>query len=405
MLPYFFARRYLFSKKSTNAINIIATISVVGMILGSTALIIVLSVFNGFEDLITSLYNSFNPDIKIQASVGKVFTPDSTKIAALRQIKGVTAVSETVEEIAFFEYNRRQDFGVLKGVDANFQKCNGIIPAITSGRYALQNNEQHLAVAGMGMEYKLGLNVEDPFSAIKVYMPKRANSDALMGAPFKVMPLVPAGTFAIQADFDAQYILSDIDFARQILSYYQGEVSYLEVGIDSTADIHTVQNEVKRVMGNDFIVKNRYEQDEAFYKIMNMERWIGFAIAAFTLLLVAFNMVGSLWMLVIEKRHDIAILKSMGATNQLVRNIFLAEGLLLSGLGMLVGFALSIAFILAQQYFGIIPLEGNMVVNSYPMSMRIGDFVLVALTVLSIGLVASYLPAYRASRIDAIVNE
>jgi lipoprotein-releasing system permease protein len=403
MLPYFFARRYLFSKKSTNAINIISMISVMGMVLGSAALIIVLSVFNGFEDLITSLYNSFNPDLKIQAAKGKVFVPDSSKVAALRQIKGVKSVSETVEEIAFFEYSSRQDFGVLKGVDSSFEKSNGIRAAIKTGKYLLANGATNYAVFGLGMEYKLGINTEDPFTALKIFMPKKANAESLMGAPFKVMSVQPAGSFAIQADFDAKYVLTNIECARELLSYYEGEVSFLEIGIQKGSDLHAIQSQIKTLMGADFVVKNRYEQDEAFYKIMNMERWVGFAIATLTLLLVAFNMVGSLWMLVIDKQRDIAILKSMGATATLIRNIFLAEGLLLSSLGMLLGFGISVAFILIQQNFGIVPLEGNMVVESYPISMRPLDFILVALTVLGIGLLASFIPAYRAAQIKAII--
>jgi lipoprotein-releasing system permease protein len=402
MLPYFFARRYLFSKKSTNAINVISMISVAGMVLGSAALIIVLSVFNGFEDLITSLYNSFNPDLKIQAAKGKVFVPDSAQIAVLRRIKGVKSVSKTVEEIAFFEYNKQQDFGVLKGVDSSFEQSNGIRAAVKTGKYQLMQGTQNCAVVGLGMEYKLGINVADPFTSIKVYMPKKANADALMGAPFTVMPLTPAGSFSIQADFDAKYILTNLQFAQQLLSYYEGEVSFLELGLDKNTDIKQVQQAVKAAMGADFIVKNRYEQDEAFYKIMNMERWVGFAIATLTLLLVAFNMVGSLWMLVMDKQRDIVILKSMGATSALIRNIFLMEGVLLSLLGMGLGFGISISFILIQQQFGIVPLEGNMVVASYPIAMRFSDFLLVGTTVLSIGLLASFIPAYRAAQIEAI---
>ena len=402
MLPYFFARRYLFSKKSTNAINVISMISVAGMVLGSAALIIVLSVFNGFEDLITSLYNSFNPDLKIQAAKGKVFVADSAQIAKLRHIKGVKSVSKTVEEIAFFEYNKQQDFGVLKGVDSSFEQSNGIRAAVKTGKYQLAQGAQNFAVVGLGMEYKLGINVADPFTSLKVYMPKKATADAFMGAPFTVMPLTPAGSFSIQADFDAKYVLTNLQFAQQLLSYYEDEISFLELGLHKNADLKAIQSQVKTAMGADFIVKNRYEQDEAFYKIMNMERWVGFAIATLTLLLVAFNMVGSLWMLVMDKQRDIAILKSMGATRTLIRNIFLVEGVLLAALGMFVGFAIAVSFILLQQHFGIVPLEGNMVVSSYPIAMRFTDFVLVGATVLGIGLLASFIPAYRAAQIEAI---
>jgi lipoprotein-releasing system permease protein len=401
-LPFLFARRYLFSKKSTNAINVISAISVLGMTLGTAALIIVLSVFNGFEDLITSLYNSFNPDLKITAKEGKSFIPDSQKMAALRKIKGVKAVSQCVDEIAFFEYGKRQDFGIIKGVDSEFERCNGIKGAIKRGDYNVLQGDQHNAVIGMGMEYKLGISIDDPFTSLKVYMPKRESGFSLMGAPFKVAAAQPVGVFAIQADFDGQYVLADLEHIRALMSYDNGEVSDIEMGIDSSAAIRTVQSEVKQIVGNEFIVKNRYEQDEAFYKIMNMERWVGFAIATLTLLLVAFNMVGSLWMLVIDKRRDIAILQAMGATPKLIQRIFLTEGLLLSGLGMFLGFSLAIFFVILQKQFGIIQLGGNMVVDSYPISLRFIDFVLVGTTVASIGLLASYLPARRAAQVDIL---
>lgn len=401
-ISFLFARRYLISKKSTNAINIIAAISVLGMTLGTAALIIVLSVFNGFEDLITSLYNSFNPDLKILPREGKAFLPDSTKIAALRQIKGVKAVSQCVDEIAFFQYGTRQDFGIIKGVDSEFAACNGIRSAIKRGEYSLLNGEEHQAVVGMGMEYKLGINIDDPFTALKVYMPKRESSFSVMSAPFKVALTQPAGVFAIQADFDGQYILADLDYTRTLLSYENGEVSDIEIGIDSTASLQMIQTAVKNLVGSEFIVKNRYEQDEAFYKIMNMERWVGFAIATLTLLLVAFNMVGSLWMLVIDKRRDIAILQAMGATPQLIRRIFLSEGLLLSAVGMFFGFAVAILFVFLQKQFGIIKLGGNMVVDAYPISLRFLDFVLVGATVTVIGFLAAYLPARRAAQIGIL---
>ncbi len=404
MLPLLFARRYLFSRKSTNAINVISGIAVLGMTLGSAALIIVLSVFNGFEDLITSLYNAFNPDLKVVVRKGKVFVPEAAQFAALKKITGVVAVAQCLEEVAFFEYEKRQDFGIIKGVDTAFERCNGIRPAIKRGTYQLNKGTQAQAVVGMGMEYKLGINVDDPFNTLKVYMPKR-NAEAAMSltsAPFKMLNVVPVGVFSIQADFDGQYILTNLEYTRELLSYSGGEVSSVEIGLAPNADLSRIQREVTAIMGSDYTIKNRYEQDESFYKIMNMERWFGFAIAAFTLLLVAFNMVGALWMLVIDKRSDIAVLKAMGATRRLIQQIFLVEGLLLAGAGMVLGFAIAIVFILAQWQFGIIKLEGNMVVDSYPISMRFSDFVLVACTVAVIGLVASWLPARRAAAVEEI---
>ncbi|MEM7103091.1 MAG: FtsX-like permease family protein [Bacteroidota bacterium] len=404
-LPLKIARRYLFSKKSTNAINVISGISVFGIVVGSAALILVLSVFNGFGDLISGLYNAFNPDVKITAVEGKVFTPDPDKMLSLNELKGVYAISETLEENAMFDYDGNKDFGRIKGVDNNFVKVTSVDTTVIRGHYALTVDEIEYAVIGLGMEGKLAVNIGDMFTPLKVYMPKRKKVTGLQD-PLKRGLLRPAGTYAIQNDFDGQYIITSLAFAREILSYNNNEVSSLEMKLQPGADSRKVIKAIKEIMGEDFEVKNRYQQDEAFFKIMNIEKWIAYVILSFTLLLVAFNMVGSLWLLVIEKKQDIAILKSMGATSQLVRNIFLSEGLLLSLLGVGIGFFIAVSLCLLQQRFGLIMLQSgdSFLVDAYPVSMKLRDFILVFVTVLVIGSIASLLPAMRAARIEGVVR-
>ncbi len=405
-LPLKIARRYLFSKKSTNAINVISGISITGIVVGSAFLILVLSVFNGFGDLISGLYNAFNPDIKIVANEGKVFVPDQSKIDQIIALDGVKYLSQTLEENAMFDYDGNSDFGSIKGVDPTFVSVTSIDTTVIRGRFILQDNEVEYGVVGLGMENKLALRLGDMFTQLKVYMPKRKKTMG-MQSPLKRRVLRPAGTYAIQSDFDGVYVFTSIDFAREILSYNKGEVSALELKLDETIDKDKTQKAIQGILGDAFSVKNRYQQDEAFFKIMNIEKWIAYVILSLGLLLVTFNMVGSLSMLVIEKKRDIAILKSMGATPKIVRNIFLSEGILMSFLGVLIGFFIAVTLILLQQYFGFIKMNtgDSFLVEAYPISMKLRDFILVFLTVMCIGGLASWIPANRAAKINSIIRE
>ncbi len=399
-LPIKFARRYLFAKRSTNAINVISGITILGLSIGTAALILVLSVFNGLEDLISSMVDSFNPDVKVAVLEGKVFSIDPEQLAIIKQIDGIAYVSQTIEEIAFFQYKNSQDVGMLKGVDEDFHQVTQIDSTLFEGKYQLSEENSNYVILGSGMRRKLGVNIDDPFNNLKVYMAKRKSS---LSKPFRQLYAVPKATFNIQADYDNQYVLSSLSFARKLLNY-KTEVSSLEIKLQKNADEAAVVSAIKDIMGPKYSVKNRYEQDEAFNKIMNVEKWMSYAILCLTLLLVAFNMIGALWMIVLDKKKDISILKSMGATDTTVRNIFLNEGLLLSLLGMGIGFAIAIIFYLLQKTFGIIPSPG-FIVESYPITMHFTDFIVVAITVLVVGLVASIAPALKAASIPAILRE
>ncbi|MBI5915853.1 MAG: ABC transporter permease [Bacteroidetes bacterium] len=397
------ARRYLFAKKSTNAINIITGISVAGIAIGTAALVLVLSVFNGFEDLIIGLFSKFNPDVKVTATVGKSFVPDSAQLAQIRALSGVGIVSESLEEVAFFEYRESQDFGILKGVDDFYHKVNGIDSTIFEGQYRLTSGERNLAVMGGGMRNKLQVNVEEPFDVLNIYMAKRENVGALE-QQFKKRFVYPVGTFRIQQDFDNQYVLVSLDFARELLGTYD-EVSALEIKLKPGADQQESIADIRRIIGDGFLVKDRYQQDEAFLKLMNIEKWMSFAILSLTLILVAFNMIGSLWMIVLEKKGDISILKSMGALDSMVRNIFLGQGLMLCLLGLVAGFVVAVGLYFTQKIFGIVPIPEGFVVDAYPISMRLPDLLAVAAVVLTIGVLASVPAALRARKIPALVRE
>lgn len=398
------ARRYLFAKRSTNAINIITSISVLGVAIGTAALILVLSVFNGFEDLLTDLFGHFNPEVKVTPARGKTFPVDSLVLVRLRALPGVWYVSETLEEIAFFEYEGSQDFGSLKGVDSLFARVNGIDSTLREGKYELQDDDRNLAVLGAGMRNKLSVNVNSPISTLTVYMPTEQAGSGL-NKPFKTRLVYPVGTFAIQQEFDNQYILSNLEFVRELLDAPPGTVSALEFKCRPGANIAAVKTGIAGILGPAFVVKDQYEQNEAFFKVMQLEKWMAFAITSLMLILMAFNTIGALWMIVLDKQKDISILKSLGATDHTVRTIFLLEGFLLTLFGMVLGILLALVLYFIQKQYGIISIPQGFLVESYPIAMRMADFIPVSATVLGIGLLASLPPALRAERVPAFLRE
>lgn len=404
-LPFLISRRYLFAKRSTNAINIITGISVLGVAIGTAALILVLSVFNGFEDLLSNLFGHFNPELKITPAKGKTFEADSLVLSKLRALPGVEIVSETLEEIAFFEHNGSQDFGVLKGVDSLFARVNGIDSDTTlrEGQYLLKDAERNCLVLGAGVRNKLSVNVDNPLSTITVYMPEKQTG--LLDKPFKTRLASPVGTFAIQQEFDNEYVLTNLDFVRELLEAPPTLVSALEIKCIPGTDMVQVKNQARALLGEGFIMKDRYEQNEAFFKVMQLEKWMGFAITSLMLLLMAFNTVGALWMIVLDKQRDISTLKSLGATDSTVRWIFLLEGSLLTLLGMGIGLVLAGVLYIAQKELGIVTIPEGFLVDSYPIAMRASDFLPVTLTVLGIGLLASLLPARRAAQVPSFLRE
>lgn len=399
-LPFLLARRYFISPKSTNAINVIAGVSVVGMMVGTMALILVLSVFNGFEDLVISLYNSFNPDLKIEAKQGKTFTVDAQKLQQLRQIKGIKAVSAVLEENALLRYHDNDVIGRLKGVDSSFLSVSAMDSTIVDGSFLLEKDSINFAVVGLGIQALLGVNVNNQFARLEVYVPQRAGKVSVTTAEnaFRREIIYPIGVYAIQQDFDAKYTLVPLRFMQQILEYPSSEVSALEVSVQKGYAVADVQAALQTALGKDFRIMDRYQQDEFLYKIMRTEKWAVYLILTFILIIAAFNIVGSLSMLVIEKQHDLGILKAMGASSSFIQRIFFYEGLLLSLVGAAIGMILATLICWAQQHYKLLSLNGDtFLIDAYPVSMRTGDFVLISLTVVAIALVAAYLPARRAA--------
>ncbi len=389
----------MFAKKSQNTINLISAISVFGVTVGTMALIVVLSVFNGFDALVHSLFNSFNPDLKITIQEGKKFSADLPSVQKLKKLPGVIYFTEVVEENALLKYGKKQYIATIKGVSKDFVKMSGIDTMIIDGKFTLRQGKNEYAIVGQGIASKLsiGLNFVNPIIA---YVPKRTGKVSLNPEKaFNRRYIFPSGVFAIQQDFDTKYMIVPIDFARKLLDYTT-EVSSLELKIDPSYDIDDIQKQAKAILGQDFEVKNRFEQEELLYKIMKTEKWAIFFILTFILIVASFNIIGSLTMLIIEKKKDISILRSMGTEMQQIRKIFLYEGWLISLTGAIVGLFLGVFIIWLQQRFGFIKLQGSgsFVIDTYPVKIVPFDFLLVLLTVIGVGYVAAWYPVRYISR-------
>ncbi len=401
-LTFDIARRYLFGKKSTNAINIITGISIFGISIGTAALILILSVFNGFEGLLSGLFNAFNPDIKITAAEGKLFDCNKDLIKKISNIDGVEYVSKTVEEIAFFEYRGIQDYGMIKGVDDAYRKVSGLDTLFVDGEYATQEGNIHFGMLGLGMKNKLAININDKLSPITVYMPTKKKK--LMGAKeFNSRNFYPAGVFSVKSDSDYQFILTSFELVSKLLEH-EGKASALELKINPNANLSALKATLAKELGPAFTMKDRIEQDASTLKVMKIEKWIFFLITSMTMILVAFNLLGALWMIVLDKMKDISVLKALGLQDKEVRNLFIQLGLLITGLGILLGFTIAILIYYIQIQFGIVGMPSSFMMDSYPVQLKASDFLLVSITVFIIGGLASLLPAFKAVKNSAILR-
>lgn len=398
-LSLYIARRYLFAKKSRNAINVISAVSVAGVAVGTMALIIVLSVFNGLEKMVHSIFNTFDPDLKITVVEGKTFIPDSASLALLPGIKGVSGYSLTLEENALLRYDDREFIATVKGVDDSYRDVSGIDSAMWDGEFMLSSaNGRPFAIPGVGIASYLGLNINF-LTPLYIYVPRRTASISIDPEnAFKRMFIFPSGIFQVEQELDSRYLFVPLAFARDLFDY-EREVSSLELKFSGEADPGQVQKEVKKVFGDGFSVQNRYEQQEIFYKVMRSERLAIFLILTLILVIASFNIIGSLTMLIIEKERDIGILKSLGADKTLIRKIFLFEGWFISILGAFVGIIIGFVICWIQQTYGIVKLQSeSLIMDAYPVVMKPRDFLIVPATVLVIGYWAAWYPVRYLTR-------
>jgi lipoprotein-releasing system permease protein len=393
-LPFFIARRYLFAKKSHNIINVISGISAAGIMIGTMALIIVLSVFNGFEHVIVSLFNTFDPDIRITLVEGKTFHAGDIAADKIRQMNGIIRYTDVLEENALLRCNERQYFATIKGVSSDYQQSSGLDSMIVEGELILESKGQSFAVAGRGVAFYLGLNPQDLVHKLEIYVPRRGANSVRPDQAFNSASLFTSGIFAIQDDFDSKYVLLPLGFTRELLDYTD-EVTSVEIGLKKGIETEQIQKNLQQIVGKKFKVENRFQQQSTLYNLMKSEKLAVFFILGFILLIASFNVIGSLSMLIIEKKKDINILWSMGADGRLIKRIFLVEGLLVTTLGAVTGLILGWVVCWVQQHFGIVKLQvsgGSFLIDSYPVSMQLFDFVMVFLTVFFIGLAALILP-------------
>jgi lipoprotein-releasing system permease protein len=400
MLIFKIALRYLFSKKSTNAINIIAAVSMVGMGVGAFALIVVLSTFNGFETLATSLYNSFYPDITVTAVKGKTFVDDPILRNKLIQSSQVLALSRTLEENAYIKYIDKDYICTVKGVDKKYSDVTDVKSYIKMGRFILSDSVNQYAVLGANIYAALNVNVERSIYPLQITVPRKGKGTALLPEDaFTVRDVIPGGVFSIQQEFDSKYVFVSLGFASELLGT-ENEITDYEIRLKPNIDLDDAKEEIQKLVGSSFTVKTRYEQRETIYRVMRMERWAVYAILAFIMLIISFNIIGSLSMLVIEKQSDISILMAMGADRSLIQRIFLLEGVLSATIGAIIGIILATILCLLQIKYQFLKLSGgdnSFVIQGYPVKMKLEDFVLTFFTVIAIALIASYFPARKAS--------
>jgi len=380
----------LFSKKSVNAINFISGISMLGVFVGSAALIIILSVFNGFENIVLSMYNTFSPELRIEPRIGKTFDPSDSRFVNLKDDNRFLNYAEVLEEKALVRYGESQAIALIKGVSDGFmENRSGLDSIISSGNFILRNHGNDLAVIGSGIQNSLSINLYNEFQTLDIYSPKKGASSSINPADeFTIRSIYPSGVFTVQQEFD-NMIIVPIQFARTLLDETK-MVSFIEINTVKGTDIDALRNELEQRIGADFIIKDRRQQNELLYKILNSEKWAIFLILTFVLIIAIFNIIGSLAMLVIDKRKDIAILSSLGANKQLIRGIFFIEGMMISMLGCFIGMVTGLIFILLQQKFGFISMSGtNMIIDHYPVGIKLTDFVLVFGTVFTVSVIAS----------------
>ena len=395
-LPFYIARRYLFSKKSHNAINIISMVCVCGVAVATTAVVCALSVYNGFGDLVAGMFGSFDPELKVTPRTGKVFDPATDAFRRVRQLKDVACFGEVLQDNALIRYRDRQDIAVIKGVDSNFRHLTSIDSILIDGSFALSDEAADHATLGVGLSAKLG--VKPRFSApVEIYIPKRDEKVNLSNpaTSFNTGYAYVSGVFVTnQQVYDEGVMILPIALVRRLLKYDR-EVSAIELKLADGADVASVKREIQTMLGGEFVLQDRYEQQEASFKMMQVEKWMTFLILSFILAIALFNVVGSLSMLMIEKKDDVRTLRNMGAGDRLIRRIFLFEGWMISGIGAVAGILTGLALCFLQQRFGFIKLgqtAGTFIIDAYPVRVVFTDLLVTFVSVLTIGLIAAWYP-------------
>jgi lipoprotein-releasing system permease protein len=400
-MNFLFAWRYFNAKKSTNAINIIAWTSVLAMGTGTAALIILLSVFNGFEDLVKSLYADFYTDLRVSSVSGKIIQLTNEQKQKIASWPGVSAVSMTIEEKALLQNGDYPALVLVKGVDENYQKVNNVAGRLTRGKFLLGDADKPAMVMGVGVENALRTESDRAILPLTVYLPRKGMSSIEYADPLQSLSadnIVSSGAFAIQQDFDNNYVITNLGFVKRMLGLQPDEYGSAEIAISNKEEAEKIKQELQQLLGKNYTVQTMYEQNRSLYTTMRNEKWFIFVLLSFILVVAAFTMIGALTMLVLEKQKDIQILKAMGSNSSMVQKIFLSEGLLLAVIGGTGGVLLAFIIGWLQVKFRLIKLQGStFLIDHYPVKFLPTDVLLVFITVVLIALIASWFPSRKAA--------
>ena len=399
-LATFIAGRYLFARKSHNVINIISAISAIGMAIGTASLIIILSVYNGFDALIKSMMSNVEPDLIITPATGKTFTPKGNAFDWLYEQEDVKSMCCVLQEQVFISYDGKQKLAKAKGVDWIYESESTLVECMTKGEFRLHKGDIPMAVVGIGMAYELGI---DPafLSPVEIYFPARTRKFSMTNpaASIESIRVWPSGIFAVNADIDKELMILPIGKMQELLEYDSDVVSGIEIRLAdgvSRKEFRNLKKQMSEILGPGYLVKDRYQQNESLYKMMKYEKAAIFMILIFVVVIIAFNIFGSLSMLIIEKKNDIQTLRSLGAKDSLIKKIFILEGWMISLAGLAAGLVLGIGFALLQQKLGFIKMPGHFIVQAYPVILSWSDVLLTASGVTLIGYLIALIPASKS---------
>lgn len=399
-VAFYIAKRYLIAKKSQKAINVISWISVLSISIGTFALVVVLSAFNGFEKLIESIFESFDSDIRIEVVEGKVFSEQALPLEKIKKLDGVANYTRVLEEVCGVRYKKQQTIVSMKGVDSSFLAMSRLDSALIDGNLVLEKDGINYAISGYGIAAQLGLYLSKSAEHLSIYAPKRETISSLnpMDGVYRRL-IAPSGVFYISPEYDNKYIVVPLQFARDLLAY-EDEISSIEIQVKEDTDLEDLSEKLQEMVGPQFKVSNRLQFNAIVYKTNKTEKWVTFLILTFILIIAAFNILSSLSMLIIEKKKDINTLKSLGAKTSLIRRIFFIEGALINLSGGLTGLILGITVCLLQKHVGLLRLEGG-IVEYYPVELNPVELVYILVTVIVIGFLTSWYPVRNLTRIES----
>lgn len=401
-LSFFIAKRYLISKKSNNAINVISWISIVAIAVTTAALVIVLSAMNGLTSVVADLYNAIEPDLKITAVNSKYINNNKELTNKIKSISGIKGISYSIEENALIKLDDKQAIITVKGVDAEFKNLTHFDTVVIDGTYRFSHNNQYYGVFGRGIANKLGINVNDFVSPISIYAPKRGKVESINPEDaFNKLTISPAGIFSLNDDFDFKYVLIDLKAAQQLFDCPDA-FSIIELSINNKKQLESIQTQLQETLGANYQIKNRYQLNDVLFKTLETEKLWTFLILAFILVIATFNIIGALTMLIIEKKKDIKTLYNLGADQKFIQNIFMQEGFLITSVGAISGLVIGLIVCLLQQQFHFVTFEDQYVIPYYPIEIQLKDFIWILGVVMGIGFFAAIYPVRIFTKNDLV---